>query len=124
MGADSSKGEVKQVRPTTLRADGLKRLLLITIRFERSQLFVGSGVWKASRLPLEDVLDAQRDPEGAGERIGCLITEVCGPTLTSRKAPLIFSFRTGRRTGLDGRRPRLPGSRQGDPSAPPSVGVI
>jgi len=45
---------------------------------ETLQLFVGSNVWKKSRLLPEDVEAAKNDPEKQ-KRTGCLITEVVFP---------------------------------------------
>jgi len=51
MGADHGKGELRQ-------------------------FFVGSGVWKMSQLPAQDLAAAEAS---ARERTGCLITEVVSP---------------------------------------------
>jgi predicted cupin superfamily sugar epimerase len=44
---------------------------------EQRQLFVGTGVWKMSRIPPKD-LDAA-ETQDQKDRIGCLITEVVTP---------------------------------------------
>jgi predicted cupin superfamily sugar epimerase len=44
---------------------------------EQRQLFVGTGVWKMSRIPLEDLEAATT--QDAKDRTGCLITEVVTP---------------------------------------------
>lgn len=44
---------------------------------ERRQLFVGSNVWKMSRIPEDDVAFARKN--GVEESVGCLITEVVSP---------------------------------------------
>ncbi|KAG8952822.1 hypothetical protein FRC04_003747 [Tulasnella sp. 424] len=44
---------------------------------ERRQLFVGSNVWKMSRIPEEDLAFATKN--GVEESVGCLITEVVSP---------------------------------------------
>jgi predicted cupin superfamily sugar epimerase len=44
---------------------------------EHRQLFVGTGVWKMSKIPPEDLEAAKTQDEK--DRIGCLITEVVTP---------------------------------------------
>jgi uncharacterized protein len=44
---------------------------------EQRQLFVGTGVWKMSRLPPEDMEAAKTQDEK--DHTGCLITEVVTP---------------------------------------------
>jgi len=44
---------------------------------EQRQLFVGTGVWKMSRIPLEDLEAAKIQDEK--DHTGCLITEVVTP---------------------------------------------
>jgi uncharacterized protein len=44
---------------------------------ELRQLFVGTGVWKMSRIPPEDLEAAKTQDEK--DRTGCLITEVVTP---------------------------------------------
>jgi predicted cupin superfamily sugar epimerase len=44
---------------------------------EQRQLFVGTGVWKMSRIPPEDLKAATTQDEK--DRTGCLITEIVTP---------------------------------------------
>ena len=46
---------------------------------EKRQLLVGTGIWKMSRIPQEDLNDAAVGGEAEQERTGCLISEVVTP---------------------------------------------